>query len=936
MKLYSTRSIALCTLFLSVISLITLVGVSASAFASDAEELKHIQQAKDYRDAGKLKHAVIELKNALKINPTNPKVRLLLGQIYIELGKGEYAEKELRRARGAELDPGVIIVSLGEALLLQSKFDEVIDEITVSPGLSTDQLTQIYIMHGEAYLGSLKQEEAAKAFQVALQVSPTNERALLGQARLAMIQGEFADAHKHIKRALESDPMDARGWRILGDLEQSQDKYQEAERAYSKAIQHSDRHSAVQLKRALVRIEQKNYKGADSDIQAVKNVAKDVPDVNYAEGLLNFRQEKFAKAQEYFQKVLIVSPGHLESIYYSGASQFALNNFEQAEQHLSRFLAVVPQSDDAAKLLGITRLKLKDYTGADAVLTQAVARKPNDVALLRALGKALLAQGKSEKGNKYLQQAVALLPGSATERLELAVNHLRLGERERGLEELQKATELDPSLLIAEKLIITEQLKAKKIDVALKAAEQLRKKWPIDPDPVTLMGLAYTGKGEISKARAAFEQALQMQPGNPNAANNLAALEIQAGNIDNARSYYKQILKYNPGHEAAILKLASLEDDQGNRQASHRWLEEAIRANPESLEPRLAMAQSELKEGKPLNALATLREIQNRHGNNPMYLVSLGEAQMDAGQAASAVRNFRKLVEKQPKSADAHYILGRAFLVHKDWVAAREVLFKGLALGPAQDSLLASRLMTDLVATASNLEEKNKLVGELKRVQPDHLQVLDLQAQLVMKQGKPEKAVAIYTDLQKRFPDESVWVLQLAKAQWQADQRDDHMATLTKWLKEHPEDVRAEYMRANSYLRLNKLDGAKTSFTKVIEKAPNNTSALNNLALLLREQDPQLALTYAEKALKLSPDNPAMMDTLGIILLQQDKTKQALKLLDRAANKSPDLLTIHYHKAMALAKIGETDQARKILKKLAGADFPESAEAHALLIDLGG
>jgi predicted Zn-dependent protease len=52
--------------------------------------------------------------------------------------------------------------------------------------------------------------------------------------------------------------------------------------------------------------------------------------------------------------------------------------------------------------------------------------------------------------------------------------------------------------------------------------------------------------------------------------------------------------------------------------------------------------------------------------------------------------------------------------------------------------------------------------------------------------------------------------------------------------------------------------------------------------------------------------------------------------------KRPDLPTIKYHYAMALAQNGNKDEARKVLKRLAGADFPEKAEAHALLAELGG
>ena len=43
--------------------------------------------------------------------------------------------------------------------------------------------------------------------------------------------------------------------------------------------------------------------------------------------------------------------------------------------------------------------------------------------------------------------------------------------------------------------------------------------------------------------------------------------------------------------------------------------------------------------------------------------------------------------------------------------------------------------------------------------------------------------------------------------------------------------------------------------------------ALNNLATAYQQEKNPLALEYAEKAYKLAPDSPAVLDTLGWILV---------------------------------------------------------------------
>ena len=93
-----TSSMRALVRFLVCLWVIGLFGIAGPSFAADPAAQEFIQKAQDYRDQGKLKHAVIELKNALQENPENAEARLLLGQTYLDLTKGPAAEKEARRS----------------------------------------------------------------------------------------------------------------------------------------------------------------------------------------------------------------------------------------------------------------------------------------------------------------------------------------------------------------------------------------------------------------------------------------------------------------------------------------------------------------------------------------------------------------------------------------------------------------------------------------------------------------------------------------------------------------------------------------------------------------------------------------------------------------------------------------------------------------------
>jgi predicted Zn-dependent protease len=113
---------------------------------------------------------------------------------------------------------------------------------------------------------------------------------------------------------------------------------------------------------------------------------------------------------------------------------------------------------------------------------------------------------------------------------------------------------------------------------------------------------------------------------------------------------------------------------------------------------------------------------------------------------------------------------------------------------------------------------------------------------------------------------------------------------------------------------------------------------LNNLASALSELKDKRALGFAEQALKLQPDNPAIMDTLGWTLVQQGQSERGIKLLQQALSRMPDAAEIQYHLAAAYAGMGDDGRARQELKRLldSGRAFPQEKQAQDMLKQLGG
>jgi len=904
------------------------------ALASVAPELEYIQRATSYRDAGNFKAAVIELKNALQRNPTDQQARLQLGKLYLNMGLFANAEKELRRA--ARLGAGAqdYLVPLGQVLLQLGNFDVLLDELQPVTELSSQVRAEVLALRGDAFLQDSEIEQAHTEFQKALQADSINVRALLGQARLALGAGSPIEASKLVEQALANDPTSVSGWNLRGDMEQSEGRLEAARNAYSQAIEHAAVRPEAKLKRAMVNIDLQDYDAAMEDVEALKTSGWTNPGIFYAEGLVQFRHSRFDQAREAFERVVNNQPSHIAALAYLGASDYALGNLQQAENHLSQVLLASPAEDDSARLLGVIRFRLGDFTGAEAALRPLLSRRPDDALVLRLLGKSLVSQGKAEEGNSYLKQAVALQPDAAAERLDLAVSLLSLGKREQAMQELEKAVELEPAMRQAEMLLIRENLQARELDQVLLRAQRLREKYPDDPTPLTLMGMAHAAQDNLQQARKLFEQVLQLQPGQPSASHNLAVLALKDGDIQKARAYYEQALEQHPAELNLMLKLAQFELRQGNRDGYRQQLQAAVKKHPAALEPRVRLAHLQVENGKPLQALTTLREAPEEHAEHPLLLAAQGEAQLAAGQASSAVHSLEQAVELEPQSAHGHYLLASAYAETKDLSGLRTELLAGLRLNSTHPQ--TTDLIRRLLALSESPAQTEAILVELKQLIADHPLVIDTEGQLALRQQQPEQALLHYRSALLRHPHNPQWPFRLSGIQWLAGDKETSLSTLEGWLKDHPDNVRLWSVLANNYLVLERRQAAKAAFARVVELAPNNTLALNNLAWLLREEDPQQALMYAEKASGLSPDDATVMDTLGVLLIQQGQAGRAVDVLQEAVKRRPDMPTIKYHLATALVQKGEMENARKELSRILNLNrgFPERDAAQELLSEL--
>jgi putative PEP-CTERM system TPR-repeat lipoprotein len=914
------------------IGLSLLLSLSSAAFGADTDA-DPLQSAHRHQEQGDLRAAVIELKNILQQNPNQAEARLLLGRIYLQLEQGAAAEKELNRARELGADPRLVAAPLAEALLLQGNLQALLDQPAPAADLAAGDRAKLYALRGIAYLAKQQGAAASEAFQQALALQPGQPQALLGQATQALAENKPDQARQLLDQLLASAPTYSRAWLLSGNLEQSQGRLENAEAAYSKAIEHSPLPIDAQLRRALIRIDRKDYAGASADIAAVRKLVPEHPAMFYAQGLLDFQQKKLAEAQSGFDQALKANPNHLQALFYRGATHLAQGHWQQAEMDLQRVHSSLPNLEPATKLLVEALFRLDRPAEAEAVLQPLLAKQPTDLALLEQMARLKTAQGDHAAAKHYLQQIIAQQPEAALPQAQLGASLLQQGEADVALAALEKAVKLDPTLHQADVTLILGYLQNRKFDEALAAANRLQANLPDKAGPWNLVGFAQLGKNQPDQARQAFQQALKLQPGQPMATSALAQLALQAGQPDQARAYLQETLKQLPDHPPTLLRLARLELQTGQKDTARQYLDKAIAKQPDLLEARLLLTRLQLQAGEPLKALQTLNGLPEAQRKQPAVQLALAEAQLRTGNANAALDLLQPLAEAQPQAAAVQYWLALAYVATANADHLRQTLQRGLALQP--NLLLYAPLLARLVT--QDAAQAEQLLRDLKAAQLNSAAVLELEGQLALHQGRLSQAVATYRQARQRFPDDNRWVLALAQAQQQAFDQTGSLATLQDWVKAHPDDVTVLLALAAAQLGQQQLEAAQATYAKVVELTPNNALALNNLAWLQRQSQPQQALANAERAVQLN-NAPMMLDTLAVILLEQGQSERALKLLQDAAQRQPDESLIQFHLAQALSKRGDTATALQVLYKLLQGNqkFAEREQARALLKQLGG
>jgi tetratricopeptide (TPR) repeat protein len=461
-------------------------------------------------------------------------------------------------------------------------------------------------------------------------------------------------------------------------------------------------------------------------------------------------------------------------------------------------------------------------------------------------------------------------------------------------------------------------LRAGQIDEAVTELERVAAQAPYVAEPFVLLAEARTSQGRMFEAAEALAQAAEI---NPRYYVSLGDLYERLGRWAAAAGAFGQAIEgvRSPSRDLRVRYVSALLNVPGGVGAARakETLAELLKANPD--DTRLLYLQStaarQLNDSKGAEDAA--RKILAIDPTSLAGLNALARALSDRYQYKQVVDLLTPLskdvaARAKGREAEAATALTQLGMAHQQlgaYDAAIAAFTSARTLAPS-DTVLDLYLTQGLLA-ARQFERAAAVAGEGLKRAPDEARLIRLRAQALARMGRTSEAISFLEGAIKAESRSPQLALALADAYAAEKRYDDAVRVVEQAQTAFGEDEEFTLRLVSLYDEAGRLADAERALRAMIERDPLDATALNYLGYLLADKTDRVpeAVNLIERALKVEPDNPAYLDSLGWALFKQGKVAEASEPLARAAAALPANSVIQDHHGDLLARQGKWAEA---------------------------
>ena len=856
--------------------------------------------------------AIVQFKNLLQQDPNHLPARIALGKANMRKGDAAAAEKELRIALGLGASRDQVFPVLGNALLAQRKYAEILTTIkSTLPGRSRGY--EICLLRGRAHFELGQLDEATSQYEQAHKLAPQRADPLIGLALIAQAQSASDKALQLVTRAVEIAPRDSEAWFRQGEILVDKGNDQAARTAFDQALTLKPNALRVHLARASLHLRHDEIKLALADVEAVRELNPDDISANFLLWQIHEKggesdaaradlAELVGKLSLYTEQALNTEPLLLR---IAALVRYANRDLTRAATALQYYVTLRPNDIAMRRLYGQVMLLLGEAKAAIDSLYPLYRQAPGNRETLLALGQAYLQIGRYAAAGDMFEQARKLDPNDEALAARIALSNLGTGNIDEAMNGLKDAVERKQAGASAPLLLSVLQIKAGHPKQAVSIMATLAVQAPRDPKVHNVLGVAHSAAGDIVQARASFETAHRLAANYFPPIYNLARLELAAGDVTAARARLEAVVAKDPRADTALLALADIATNEGDQAGAVRWLDKAVAATPNAIAAQAKLVELRLSLGQNAEALTVAVRMVDHNPENAQAVESLALAELANHKSAQATKHFRDAVRYAGFDGARLMRIAVRQVNLEDFEEARRTLLKATNT-PASDEAMAALIRLEI--QTGDEAGASKRIAALRSDDASNALAELLSGELAMKRHDPVAARVAYEAAQKRLPS-TAGLMGLVDTWLATNDLPRALQALEDWRKVHPDDQIALQRLALVYLPMRRLDDAQTLHEKLLVTSPDDPVLLGNLARLYQIKGDPRARALAERALAAAPESSSTLDTLGWILVTEKDTAKGLSLLRDAIARQDNPL-IRYHLAQALQELGRTAEAK--------------------------
>ena len=452
--------------------------------------------------------------------------------------------------------------------------------------------------------------------------------------------------------------------------------------------------------------------------------------------------------------------------------------------------------------------------------------------------------------------------------------------------------------------------------------------------------------GDMNGTVAAFRFWQETEPSAAMATRVLSQLLLRGGRLDEARvEFVKVLLADAPNVGPTFMQIYSLAASYPDKAASLQLMRDLAAPYPKVAEAHWVVAQLAHAAGDEKLAMNEVREARGLRSEWGAP-VALEAALLQKTAPRESLELLRRYLSGYPKASEIRLQYARALLEQKQYERARDE-FKILAT-ESPDSIelafavaLISLQLNDLPSAELELRQAllkggkgrdavEYFLGQLSEAKEDEAEALthyrevgageyQFSAQLrvvylLSKQGKLSEARLQLQQATASTLAQRVQVVMI-EAQLLSDARQlpEAYQVLEQGLVKLPNHPDLLYEAAMLADKLGKYDASEKFLRKLIQVKPDNAHAYNALGYRLLERNVRIAEAVAlvERALQLTPDDHAIMDSVGWGYYRSGRLDESVAMLRKAyaGNADPEIAA---HLGEVLWIRGDKAEAAKI------------------------